>query len=65
MSLKRRLRTVACCVVLEGAALLGVPMRPEQVQDLMRSLNEQKVAHTTPDEEHRGDGEKDPEPPAP
>jgi len=65
VSLKRRLRAVACCVVLEGAALLGVPMRTEQVQGLMRSLNEQKVAHTTPDEEHRGDGLKAPEPPAP
>ena len=55
MSLTRRLRTVACCAILELGTLIGVPMRPEQIQDLMRSLNTPKIAHTTPEETHRGD----------
>lgn len=32
MSLKRRLRTLACCTILQGVTLLGVPMRPAHVQ---------------------------------
>ncbi len=55
MSLTRRLRTVACCAILELGTLVGVPMRPEQIQDLMRSLSTPKMAHTTPEESHRGD----------
>ncbi len=51
----RRLRTVACCAILELGTLIGVPMRPEQIQDLMRSLSTPKIAHTTPEASHRGD----------
>jgi hypothetical protein len=53
MSLKNRLRTIACCVVLQAATLIGVPMRPEQVADLMRSLNQPKIARTTPKESEK------------
>jgi hypothetical protein len=58
MSYKQRLRTLACCAILQVAATIGVPMRPEQVQDLMRTLNEPKVARTNPDDQDRGDGSK-------
>jgi hypothetical protein len=54
MSITRRLRTVACCAILELGTLIGVPMRAEQIQELMRSLNTPKIAHTTPEESHRG-----------
>jgi len=56
MSANHRLRTLACCAFLEVAALIGVPMRPEQIQDLMHTLNVPKIARTNPDESHRGDG---------
>ncbi len=62
MSLKRRLRTLACCGLLQIAALFGIPMRPEEVQEFMQSLNEQKVAHTLPEEKEKGGG-ADPEAP--
>ena len=55
MSLKRRLRTIACCGMLEIGALFGMPMRPEQIQEFMEALNEQKVAHTLPSEDESGD----------
>lgn len=42
--------------MLEAAALMGMPMRPEHVQDLMRSLNQPKIACTHPDESDRSDG---------
>ena len=49
MSLKRRLRTIFCCLVLEWGALTGVPMRPEEIRELMQSLNKPKLAQTNPD----------------
>ena len=58
MSLTSRLRTVACCGILELGTLVGVPMRAEQIQDLMRALNAPMIAHTTPEEADRGDGSK-------
>jgi hypothetical protein len=56
MSIVRRLRTVACCAILEIGTLMGVPMRPEQIQDLMRAMNVPKLAQTNPDECATGDG---------
>jgi hypothetical protein len=55
MSLTRRLRTVACCAILEIGTLMGVPMRPEQIQDLMRAMNVPKAAQTNPEESPSGD----------
>ena len=64
MSIKRRLRTIACCVVLQAATLMGVPMRPDHVQELMHSLNQPKLARTTPEEKKKDDtrlrSQKDP-----
>lgn len=57
MSIARRLRTVACCAILEIGTLMGVPMRPEQIQDLMRDMNVPKVAQTNPEESSSGDGD--------
>jgi hypothetical protein len=53
VSLKNRLRTIACCVVLQAATLIGVPMRPDQVQELMHSLNQPKLARTIPEEKKK------------
>jgi hypothetical protein len=55
MTFRHRLRTIACCGILQLGTLLGVPMRPEQVQDLMRTLNQPKLAQTDPDERGKGD----------
>jgi len=49
VSLKLRLRTLLCCVVLEVGALTGVPMRPDEIQELMNTLNQPKLARTNPD----------------
>jgi hypothetical protein len=56
MSIARRLRTIACCAILEVGTLMGVPMRPEQVQDLMRAMNVPKLAQTNPEDSSMGDG---------
>jgi hypothetical protein len=46
--------------MLESAALVGLPMRPEEIETLMRTMNQPKLAHVIPDESQRGDGEPDP-----
>ena len=55
MSLKSRLRTVLCCVVLEVGALAGVPMRPDEIRELMDTLAQPKLARVNPDRPDEGD----------
>ena len=55
MSIRHRLRAILVCVVLEWSALIGVPMRPEEIVDLMQTMNAPRVVHTNPDEHESGD----------
>jgi len=57
--LKHRMRTLLCCTILEFGALFGIPMRPEQIRDLLHSLNQPKMARTDPDRTTDG-GDIDP-----
>jgi hypothetical protein len=59
VSVRQRLRTLLCCAVLEIGALFGVPMRPEQIRELMRTLNKPKLAQTNPEWTADGDQRKD------
>jgi len=54
VSFKKSLRTVFACMVLQVGLLSGVPMRPEQIRELMFQLSTPKVAHTSPEECHSG-----------
>lgn len=55
MSLKRHLRTIVTCALLEAGALFGAPMSVEQLQELLRALSQPKVAQTNPEEDQKGD----------
>ena len=56
MSLASRLRVVVVCAALQFGVFSGVPMRPEQIQELMHQMNQPKLAHVLPaDEKHGGD----------
>lgn len=55
MRISSRLRTFLVCAMLEYAAFLGVPMRPEEIAKLMRTMNQPTIAHTTPDASESGD----------
>jgi len=55
MTLKSRLRTVLCCVVLEVALLAGASMRPDEIRELMDTLAKPKLARTNPDRPDDGD----------
>jgi len=56
--MKHRLRTLFCCAVLEIGALFGVPMRPEQIRELMQAMNSPTIAQTDP--EKTADADKPP-----
>jgi hypothetical protein len=53
--MKHRLRTLLMCLPLLVGSVIGVPMRPEQIEELLRSMNQQNVTHSIPDESENGD----------
>jgi len=55
MRVPARLRTILVCSMLECAALMGLPMRPEEIQELMQRMNQPKLAHVIPDEKEHGE----------
>ena len=55
MSLKKRLRVVVVCAVLQLGVMVGVPMRPDEVEELMQQMNQPKMAHVLPTEDEDGD----------
>jgi hypothetical protein len=55
VSLKKRLRVLLACAALELGVLAGVPMRPEQIRELMHQMNQPTIAHVLPSEEEAGD----------
>ena len=55
MSLRKRLRTLFVCLVLEFGVLSGVPMQARELEELMRQLHTPKIAHVLPSDEGAGD----------
>jgi hypothetical protein len=55
MPARKRLRTIFLCAMLEFAALTGVPMRPEEIVELMHTMNQPKLAHTIPKQQEKDD----------
>jgi hypothetical protein len=55
VSLRSKLRTIVCCAALQLGALSGVPMRPDEIQELMNTLAQPKLARTNPDRPDDGD----------
>jgi hypothetical protein len=58
VSLRKRLRTLLICVVLEFGVLSGVPMQARELEELMRQMQQPKMAHVLPSEEDDGDPPK-------
>lgn len=57
MRISSRLRTILMCAMLEYAAIIGSPMRPEEIVTLLRTMNQPQVTHVVTDDE--GDGNDD------
>jgi len=53
--LMKKLRVLLVCLTLQVGVVLGAPMRPEEIQDLMHQMNLPKVAHVLPSENDNGD----------
>jgi hypothetical protein len=56
VSFKHRLRSLLLCLPLLLGALGGMPMRPEEIEELMHSMNQQKIEYTIPAESENGYG---------
>jgi hypothetical protein len=56
MSLANRLRVLVVCVALEIGVLGGVPMRPDEIESLMREMNQPTLAHVLPTEDEEAGG---------
>ena len=54
MSLRKRLRTFFVCLVLEFGVLSGVPIQARELEEVLKSLNQPKLAHVLPSEEEGG-----------
>ena len=55
MSFKKRLRVFLACAGLELGVLMGVPMRPDQIEELMHQMNQPKLAHVLRNEDDAGE----------
>ncbi len=49
MAVPHRLRTVLLCAFLQMGVMVGVPMRPEQIRELMQTMNQQRIAQQDPE----------------
>jgi hypothetical protein len=48
--INRKLRTLLLCLPLLLGAGIGMPMRPEEIEELMHTMNQQTIAYTIPGE---------------
>ena len=48
MSIRSRFRSLLLCTALLWGVFAGVPMRPEEIEELMRSMNQPKIEYTIP-----------------
>jgi hypothetical protein len=54
VSLKKRLRVVVVCAILQLGVMVGAPMRPDEIEELMHQMNQPKMAHVLPPEGEEG-----------
>ncbi len=47
--MKSKFRSLLLCLTLLAGVFGGVPMRPEEVAELMRSMSQPKIEYTIPD----------------
>jgi hypothetical protein len=55
MSWKKRVRVLFACLMLEASVLIGVPMRPDEIEELMHQMNQPKLAHVLKQEDEDAD----------
>ncbi len=58
MTMKRKWLRILMLVLIGGASFVGAKMNPKEIEDVLHIMNETKVEFTIPDENHKGDGDK-------
>ena len=53
--MKKRFRKMFLCLVFCAGSMMGLPMRAEEIQELMRTMNQPKIVRKFAEEEERGD----------
>ena len=53
--MKRRFRKMFLCFVLCMGSQMGLPMRAEEIEELMRTMNQPKLVRKFAEEEEQGD----------
>lgn len=48
-------RRVLLCLVLQFGVMIGAPMRPEEIRELLYSMNRPKIVRNIPDESAKGE----------
>jgi hypothetical protein len=56
MSFMHRIRVLMVCVVFQAGVIFGVPMRPDEIRELMHQMNQPKLAHVLASEHDDGEG---------
>jgi hypothetical protein len=55
VSIKHKLRMLLLYLPLLAGSLTGVPMRLEDINELMEAENQERIEHVIPDESENGD----------
>lgn len=53
--MRTRLLKALVCVFLGLGSMMGVPMRPEEIAELMSNMNQPKIAVTIPEDDEKDD----------
>ncbi len=53
--MKRRFRKIFLCVVLCAGSSMCLPMRADEIEELMRTMSQPKIVRKFADEAERGD----------
>jgi hypothetical protein len=54
MRMNRRLRAMLCGLLMQAGVLFGVPVRPQDVEQLMHAMHQQKGGQMNPDSPEPG-----------
>ena len=54
MRFNRRLRALLCGLMMQAGVVFGIPIRPQDVEQLMHAMHQQKGGQTNPDDAEPG-----------
>ena len=43
VSIKQKLRTILLCLALGAGSMIGVPMSPDEIEELFQQMNQPKI----------------------